>query len=79
MAAVHRKCSRTSRSPLQEMKSKRRTIQFSLVCARWCADVDENVGCSEFLQDIMTKYNEVNCVDKLTWCETLILSRRWSS
>ena len=37
-----------------------------------------NVGSFE-LQDIMTKYNEVNCVDKLTWCETLILSRRWGS
>ena len=30
------------------------------------------------LQDIMTKYNEVNCVDKKTWCETPISSRRWS-
>ena len=24
------------------------------------------------LQDIITKYNEVNCVDKKTWCETTI-------
>ena len=30
-------------------------------------------------QDIMTKYNEVNCVDKKTQCETPIPSRRWSS
>ena len=27
----------------------------------------------------MTKYNEVNCVDKGTWCGTPIPSRRWRS
>ena len=37
-----------------------------------------NVG-SSVLQDIMTKYNEVKCVDKKTWCGTPISSRRWSS
>ena len=31
------------------------------------------------LQDIMTKYNEVNCVDKQTWCVTPITPRWWSS
>ena len=31
------------------------------------------------LQDIMTKYNEVSCVGKKTWCVTPISSRRWSS
>ena len=56
------------------------TIQFHS-CVRGgvhCRRRRRNVGRSK-LQDIMTKYNEVNCVDKLTWCETLILSRRWSS
>ena len=31
------------------------------------------------LQDIMTKYNEVICVDTKTWSETSMSSRQWSS
>ena len=31
------------------------------------------------LQVTMTKYNEVDCADKKTWCGTPIPSRRWSS
>ena len=40
-------------------------------------DADETS--ESVLQDIMTKHNEVNCVDKKTWCGTPISSRRWSS
>ena len=83
---------RDIKESLQEMKSgspkpsarrlmilARRPFSFTHVCevVYIAGDADETSEAE--LQDIMTKYNEVNCVDKLTWCETLILSRRWSS
>ena len=89
ISTVYRKCSRHQEDPPgnevvalrpceatceQTDDSGEATIQFHS-CVRG------GVRCwrRRQLQDIMTKCNEVNCVDKLTWCETLILSRRWSS
>ena len=95
VTAVYRKCSRHQGVPPGDEVGASRpceakceqtddpgeaTIQFHS-CVRGgvhCWRRRRNIGSSE-LQDITTKYNEVDCVDKLTWCETLILSRRWSS
>ena len=95
VTAVYRKCSRHQGVPPGDEVGASRpceatceqaddpgeaTIQFHS-CVRGgvhCWRRRRNVGSSE-LQDIMTKYNEVDCVDKKTWCGTLILSRRWSS
>ena len=82
VAAVYRKCSRHQGVPPGEEVGashpceatceqaddpSEATIQFHS-CVRGgvhCWRRRRNVGSSE-LQDIMTKYNEVNCVDKLT-------------
>ena len=95
VTAVYRECSRHQGvSPGDEVGASRpceatceltddpgeATIQFHS-CVRGgvrCWRHQRNVGSSE-LQEIMTKYSEVNCVDKLTWCETPITSRWWSS
>ena len=86
VAAVYCKCSRHQGVPPGDevgrhvrakpsasrlMVSARRPCSFIRVCEVVCIAGD--------VQDIMTKYNAVHCVDKLAWCETLILSRRWSS
>ena len=57
----------------------RRPFSFTRVCevVYIAGDVDE--ASEAVMQDIMTKYNEVDCVDKLTWCVTPITSRWWSS
>ena len=57
----------------------RRPFSFTHVCevVYIAGDADETSEAE--LQDIMTKYNEVDCVDKKTWCGTPIPSRRWSS
>ena len=70
VAAVYRKCSRHQACE-QADDPREATIQFHS-CVRGdvhCWRRRRNVGSSES-QDIMTKYNEVNCVDNLTWCET---------
>ena len=54
-------------------------LKAARTCARWCTLLETPTRRRKLCCRTMTKYNEVNCVDKLTWCETLILSRRWSS
>ena len=90
VTVVYRKCSRHQEvPPVDEVVASRpceatceheTTIQFHS-CVRGgahCWRRRRNVGSSE-LQDIMTKYNEVGCIDKKTCCVTPITSRWWSS
>ena len=44
----------------------------------------EHLGCvrnlddgKTVLQDILKKYSDPNCVDRITWCGTPMPSRRW--